>query len=59
MKKPTKIVVDDKLEITDIMALQIVFNTLKDTGEPYEAVTIYDSAGGVQTYPLSRVRMEG
>jgi len=57
MKKPTRIIIDGKLELTDIKALQITFDTAKETGEPYEVVTVYDSCGGIQTYPLIRVEM--
>lgn len=57
MKKPSKVIIDKELILTDIMALQITFNTVKDTGEPYEVVTVHDSRGGVVTYPLSRAEL--
>ncbi|MCL2398489.1 MAG: hypothetical protein FWC91_01930 [Defluviitaleaceae bacterium] len=57
MTKPTKIIIDGKMEVTDIKALQIIFDTAKETSAPYEVITIYDSSGGVQTYPINRVEL--
>ena len=57
MSRPTKVIIDGKLEITDIKALQITFDTIREALEPYEMITIHDSNGGIQTYPLHRTEL--
>ena len=57
MNRPTKIIIDGRLEFTDIKALQITFDTNRETLKPYEMITIYDSNGGIQTYPLHRTEL--
>ena len=55
MKKPTRVIVDGKLELNDIKAIQITFDTNKETHEPYEMTTLHDNNGGIQTFPISRL----